>query len=99
MSQPSVRRGRARGLAADPGRLAAAIRAVRRRTHRDFRPFDPPPRAAYGPQDKNRIVAVDSFRKNADCRGDNYSYRLDRQVVIDWILSKPGADAAAITVN
>lgn len=53
----------------------------------------------FWPQASNQIVAVDSFRKSADCRGDSYSYRLDRQDVIDWILSVAGADAHTITIN
>ena len=50
-------------------------------------------------QDTNRIVAVTSFGKSADCRGDGYYYRLDRQPVIDWILSVAGADAGFIAAR
>jgi hypothetical protein len=53
----------------------------------------------FWPQNSNQLVAVTSFSKNATCRGDGYSYRTDRQAVIDWILSKAGDDAANITVN
>jgi secreted trypsin-like serine protease len=33
------------------------------------------------------IVAVDSFGMNANCRGTDYMYRLDRGPVLDWILA------------
>lgn len=35
--------------------------------------------------DSNTIVAVTSFGKNSMCRGTDFSYRLDRQEVLDWI--------------
>jgi hypothetical protein len=54
---------------------------------------------AFYPQDSNRIVAVDSFGKTATCRGDDFFYRLDRQPVIDWILSVAGSDAGFIAAN
>jgi hypothetical protein len=50
-------------------------------------------------QDTWRIVAVTSFGKNADCRGDGYYYRLDRQPVIDWILSVAGSEASFISAR
>jgi hypothetical protein len=34
----------------------------------------------------NVIAAVVSFGFNPQCKGQDYSYRLDRQPVIDWIL-------------
>jgi hypothetical protein len=40
-----------------------------------------------GPSSSNLIVAVTSFGKNAICRGTDFSYRLDRQEVLDWIAS------------
>ncbi len=46
-----------------------------------------------------RIVAVTSFGKTADCRGDGFYYRLDREDVIDWILSVAGSDADFIAAN
>jgi secreted trypsin-like serine protease len=33
------------------------------------------------------IVAVNSFGLNANCAGVDFSYRIDRQEVLDWILS------------
>jgi len=53
----------------------------------------------FHPQDTNQIVAVTSFGKSVDCRGDGYYYRLDRQEVIDWILSKAGDDATYIAAH
>lgn len=52
----------------------------------------------YG-QDTSQIVAVTSFGLNLTCRGDGFYYRLDRQPVIDWILSKAGPDASFIEAN
>jgi hypothetical protein len=40
------------------------------------------------------IAAVVSFGFNPQCKGQDYSYRLDRQPVIDWILDPNRADAA-----
>ena len=39
------------------------------------------------PASSNMIVAVTSFGRTGpnDCQGGDYSYRLDRQEVIDWI--------------
>jgi trypsin len=51
------------------------------------------------PQGSNRVVAVTSFGKTIDCRGDGFYYRTDRQPVIDWILAHAGADAGLIRVN
>lgn len=39
------------------------------------------------------IAAVVSFGWNPQCKGQDYSYRLDRQEVIDWILDPNRADA------
>lgn len=33
------------------------------------------------------IVAVNSFGLNANCRGNDFMYRVDRQPVLDWILA------------
>lgn len=38
-----------------------------------------------GVSSSNLIVAVTSFGKNSICRGTDFSYRLDRQEVLDWI--------------
>lgn len=38
-----------------------------------------------GNQNSNLIVAVTSFGLNALCRGTDFSYRVDRQEVLDWI--------------
>ena len=40
-----------------------------------------------GGASSNLIVAVTSFGLNAICRGTDFSYRLDRQEVLDWINS------------
>jgi len=37
------------------------------------------------PASTNQVVAVTSFGKSAKCNGSDYSYRVDRQEVIDWI--------------
>ena len=37
--------------------------------------------------DSNLIVAVTSFGTNSLCRGTDFSYRIDRQEVLDWINS------------
>jgi hypothetical protein len=52
----------------------------------------------YGGTDSNTIVAVTSFGMNEWCRGTDFSYRIDRQEVIDWILGKAGATAGTIQV-
>jgi secreted trypsin-like serine protease len=39
------------------------------------------------PADTNQIVAVTSFGMNAWCRGTDFAYRVDLQVVQDWIAS------------
>jgi Trypsin len=51
------------------------------------------------PQDTSRIVALTSFGKTLTCRGDGFYYRLDRQEVIDWILSVAGSDADLIAAG
>lgn len=37
------------------------------------------------PKGSNQIVAVTSFGMNANCRGVDFAYRLDRKAVLDWI--------------
>jgi hypothetical protein len=39
----------------------------------------------YGGYDSNIIVAVTSFGLNALCRGTDFAFRTDQQVVLDWI--------------
>jgi hypothetical protein len=41
----------------------------------------------------NVIAAVVSFGMNGQCKGQDYSYRLDRQPVLDWILDPNRPDA------
>jgi hypothetical protein len=41
----------------------------------------------------NVLAGVVSFGMNPQCKGQDYSYRLDRQEVIDWILDPNRADA------
>jgi secreted trypsin-like serine protease len=45
------------------------------------------------------IVAVDSFGQNANCRGTDYMYRVDRLPVLDWIVAHaPASERASIHV-
>jgi len=39
------------------------------------------------------IAAVVSFGRNPQCKGQDFSYRLDRQPVLDWILDPNRVDA------
>jgi hypothetical protein len=41
-----------------------------------------------GGASSNTVVAVTSFVLNELCRGTNFGYRIDRQEVLDWIISK-----------
>jgi hypothetical protein len=43
-----------------------------------------------GGPDSNLIVAVTSFGMNGLCRGTDFSYRLDRDAVLDWIGNPSG---------
>ncbi|MDQ4128260.1 MAG: trypsin-like serine protease [Actinomycetota bacterium] len=53
----------------------------------------------YGGFESNIIVAVTSFGLNSYCRGVDFSYRTDRQAVIDWILATvPESEADAIQI-
>ena len=48
---------------------------------------------AFYPSNTNEVVAVTSFGKfnpNDGCIGTDFSYRVDRQEVVDWILSVAG---------
>ena len=42
----------------------------------------------------NIIAAVVSFGMNGQCKGQDYSYRIDREPVLDWILDPEREDAA-----
>ena len=47
----------------------------------------------------NTIVAVNSFGLNDNCRGNDFMYRVDRQAVLDWILSHaPAAERSLIQI-
>jgi hypothetical protein len=47
----------------------------------------------------NTIVAVNSFGLNDNCRGNDFMYRVDRQAVLDWIVSHaPAAERSLIQV-
>jgi secreted trypsin-like serine protease len=39
------------------------------------------------------MVSVTSFGMNAECKGLDFSYRLDRQEVLDWITDANRVDA------
>jgi secreted trypsin-like serine protease len=43
--------------------------------------------------DSNVIAAVTSFGMNGQCKGLDFSYRLDRQEVLDWINDPNRVDA------
>ncbi len=49
----------------------------------------------YGGYESNTIVAVTSFGLNALCRGTDFAFRTDQQVVIDWILATVKASGTA----
>ncbi len=49
----------------------------------------------YGGYESNTIVAVTSFGLNSWCRGVDFSYRTDRQEVLDWIASVVGDEQYA----
>jgi len=54
----------------------------------------------YGGYESNIIVAVTSFGLNALCRGTDFAFRTDQQLVIDWILAtvaESGTDYDDIT--
>jgi len=51
------------------------------------------------PSDSDTIVGVTSFGLNLYCRGVDFAYRTDRQVVIDWILGKAGSGADDIVID
>lgn len=53
----------------------------------------------YGTFDSNTITGITSFMHNRYCKGTNFSYRTDRQDVIDWIASKTGSEFAKISIE
>ena len=47
----------------------------------------------------NTIVAVNSFGLNANCRGNDFMYRVDQQPVLDWILAhSPAGERGLIQI-
>ena len=44
----------------------------------------------YGTAESNTITGITSFNHNRYCNGTNFSYRTDRQDVIDWIAATTG---------
>ncbi|WP_395398725.1 trypsin-like serine protease [Arthrobacter sp. UC242_113] len=50
----------------------------------------------YGGVTSNIIAGITSFNHNRYCKGTNFSYRTDRQDVIDWITKTAGIAAADI---
>ena len=51
----------------------------------------------YGGYESNIIVAVTSFGLNALCRGTDFAFRTDQQVVITWILDTVAESETAYT--
>jgi secreted trypsin-like serine protease len=50
----------------------------------------------YGTAESNTITGITSFNHNRYCNGTNFSYRTDRQDVIDWIAANTGSEFAQI---
>lgn len=50
----------------------------------------------YGTTGSHIITGITSFNHNRYCKGTNFSYRTDRQDVIDWITATAGSQAAQI---
>jgi len=50
----------------------------------------------YGTAESNTIAGITSFNHNRYCNGTNFSYRTDRQDVIDWIDATTGSRFADI---
>jgi len=50
----------------------------------------------YGTAESNAIAGITSFNHNRYCNGTNFSYRTDRQDVIDWIDATTGSRFADI---
>jgi secreted trypsin-like serine protease len=53
----------------------------------------------YGTFASNTITGITSFVHNSYCKGTNFSYRTDRQEVIDWIASKTGSEFTKIGIE
>jgi secreted trypsin-like serine protease len=51
----------------------------------------------YGTAGSNTITGITSFNHNRYCKGTNFSYRTDRQDVIDWIRANTGSEFKNIT--
>jgi hypothetical protein len=51
----------------------------------------------YGTAESNTITGITSFNHNRYCKGTNFSYRTDRQDVIDWIRANTGSEFKNIT--
>ena len=49
-----------------------------------------------GTAESNTITGITSFNHNRYCNGTNFSYRTDRQDVIDWIAATTGSEFAKI---
>jgi hypothetical protein len=50
----------------------------------------------YGSSDSNTITGITSFGHNRYCKGTGFSYRTDRQEVIDWITSMAGDEKITV---
>lgn len=50
----------------------------------------------YGPSTSNTITGITSFGHNRYCKGTGFSYRTDRQEVIDWITSVAGDEKITV---
>jgi hypothetical protein len=50
----------------------------------------------YGPSTSNTITGITSFGHNRYCKGTGFSYRTDRQEVIDWITSMAGDEKITV---
>ncbi|MFJ5692768.1 trypsin-like serine protease [Arthrobacter sp. NPDC093125] len=50
----------------------------------------------YGPFTSNTITGITSFGHNRYCKGTGFSYRTDRQEVIDWITSVAGDEKITV---
>jgi len=50
----------------------------------------------YGSSDSNVITGITSFGHNRYCKGTGFSYRTDRQEVIDWITSMAGDEKITV---
>jgi hypothetical protein len=52
----------------------------------------------YGAADSNTIAGITSFNHNRYCKGTNFSYRTDRQDVLDWITATAGRAAPSADI-